>query len=490
MLEFEVFERYTGQCPTIQHGDPMHTNHLTAALLACGIAFAGPVGVAKADLPPHDWVFNERGQKTDQVKLVDAAQDDALFPINIQNNWGLMNQDGDVVVFPRFEWTDYSFEGFSRYVQDGKTGFLRGDPARDDDPNEFFIIASYEYADRFNDGCAVVMQDGKWGMIDKSRNLLVPMQFDGVLRMQDGFAAVEKDGKCGFVNRAGKLKIPLQYKRVRSFHNGLAAVQFENDTWGYINKAGKVAWQDTTGKVKQLGDFHEDIAKVQGEINGKLVWGYITKAFRFTIEPSYEDARDFHFGMAAVKTRGKWGFITKAGRWAIEPQFDAVDDFDDAVHSSDFEDVERDKGNRIGRDLGTASLYAPVRVGDRWGFVNRVANAGLVPQFLEADPFFRGLARVSRDDSFAYVSETGKVRFDPRVAIELGFVDLSTKEDLRGQVARQSVNRGIISDGIVRNVPGDGELGNRVYDPPSDRKAVRVPYPPEHEYAETLPVED
>lgn len=468
----------------------MLTRHFATASMIYAIAFAGCVQRAQADLPPRDWVFNGRGQKTDQVELVDAAKDDALFPININNHWGLMNQDGEVVVFPRFEWTDYSYEGFSRYIKDGKTGFLRGDPARDDDPSEFFIIASYEYADRFSDGCAVVMQDGKWGMIDKSRKLLIPMHFDGVLRMQDGFAAVEKDGKCGFVNRSGKLKIPMQYKRVRSFHDGYAAVQFQNDTWGYINKAGKVAWQDKSGNVKQLGDFHEGFAKVKGEVNGKLVWGYITKAFRFSVDPLYEDARDFHFGMAAVKTQGKWGFITKAGRWAIKPQFDAVDDFDDAVHSSDFEDVARDRGERIGPDLSTASVYALVKVGDRWGYVNRVANAGLTPQFLEADPFFRGLARVSRDDSFAYVTETGKVRFDPRVVQKLGFVDLSAKEDLRGQVARESVASGIVSSGIVQNVPGDGELGNRVYNPPGDRRAAAVPYPPEHEYAETLPVED
>lgn len=469
----------------------MTAKQLTAALLACVVLLPGPVTFAQDDRPPNNWVFNGKGQKTDQVEIVDAAFNDALFPIKINNNWGLMNQDGEVIVYPRFEWTDYSFEGFARYVRDGKTGFLRGDPAKDNDPNEFFIIASYDYADRFSDGCAVVMKDGKWGMIDKTRKQLVPMQFDGVLRMQDGFAAVIKDGKAGFVNRAGKLKIPLQYKRVRSFHNGFAAVQFPNDTWGYINKAGKVSWHDKSGNVKQLGDFHEGYAKVQGNVKGKPVWGYINKAFRFRIDPAYEDARDFHYGMAAVKTQGKWGFITEAGRWAIKPRFDEVDDFDDAVHSSDFEEGERDRGERPGRDLSTASVYAMVKLDGRWGYINRVANGGLVPQFKEAQPFFRGLARVSRGDSFAYVSETGKVRFDPQVVHKLGFVDLRAQENGRGLVARQNVTTGIGSTGtIVRNIPGDDELGNKVYELPPSRSQAKVPYVAEHLYAETLPVEE
>ncbi|MFK7790044.1 MAG: WG repeat-containing protein [Phycisphaeraceae bacterium] len=470
----------------------MPTNHLTAALLACAVLLpASPIVAQDDEQPRPNWVFNGKGQKTDQVEIADAAADDALFPININNNWGLINQDGQVIVYPRFEWTDYSFEGFARYVSNGKTGFLRGDPAKDDDPREFFVIASYDYADRFSEGCAVVMNDGKWGMIDKTRKLLVPMQFDGMLRMQDGFAAVEKDGKAGFVNRAGKLKIPLQYKRVRSFHDGFAAVQFPNNTWGYINKAGKVAWHDKSGTVQQAGDFHEGYAKVQGKVNGQLRWGFINKAFRFRIDPTYEDARDFHFGMAAVKTRGKWGFITEADRWAINPQFEAVDDFDDAVHSSDFEEGEADQGRRNGRDLSTASTYAMVKFDGRWGYINRTAKGGLVPQFKEADPFFRGLARVSRDDSFAYVTENGKVIFDPRVVHKLGFVDLRSREDGRGVVARDSVNTGIGSSGpIVRTIPGDDDLGNKVYNVPDSRSAANVPYQAEHAYGEILPVEE
>lgn len=474
----------------------MPDSSLTAILLVCALALS-PCPVAAQDRvtldgrPKPNWVFNGEGQKTDQVKLVDASPDDALYPINLNNNWGLMNQAGNIVVFPRYDWTDYNFEGFSRYVRNGRTGFLIGDPADDDDPNEFFIFAAYDYADRFNEGCAVVMNDGKWGMIDKSRKLLLPMQFDGVLRMQDGFAAVEKNGKCGFINRAGKLVIPLQYKQVRSFHNGLAAVQDEQDRWGYINKTGKIVWQDTSGKVTQLGDFHEDYARIQGNIKGKLRWGFINKRFAFSVSPTFTDARDFHFGMAAVKTKGKWGFITETGRWAIEPQFDDVDDFDDLVHSSDFEDDIDNRDKPTSRGRSTASTYAMVQKNGRWGYINRVGQGPLVTQFKEAQPFFRGLARVSRDDSFAYILETGKVRFDPRVAIEQGIADLTTKEDGRASVARKARKTGVGSTGpLVRNIPGDNQLGNQVYEAPAKRKAVEVPYPAEHLYSETLPMHE
>ncbi|MGB0767530.1 MAG: WG repeat-containing protein [Phycisphaeraceae bacterium] len=466
-------------------------NRRLVLTVVCGwaVVFASLDGRGQpTEPPPRNWVFNERGQKTDQVELVATAADDALYPISINNHWGLMNQNGQVVVYPRFDWTDYSFEGLSRYVRDGKTGYLRGDPANDDDPNEFFIIASFDYADRFVDGTAVVMKDGRWGMIDLSGRYLVGLELDGMLRMQDGFAAIEKDGLCGFVDRAGKLRIPPRYQRVRSFHDGFAAVQFVDGRWGYIDQRGKVVWEDRSGRVTELGDFHEGYARIRGRSGDKLLWGYISQAFRFRVDPAYEDARDFHHGMAAVKFRGKWGFINAAGRWAVDPVYDEVDDFDDAVHSNDF-DVNA--ARRPGSDLQTASVYAAVKRDGRWGYINLGGRPSLVPQFEWADPFFRGLARVERDGSFAYLTETGKVRFDPRVMIRLGLVDLTGREDGRVAVAQGSVATGPAQIGdLSRNQPADLGIANQVYGVPEPREPASVPYVAEHLYRETLPALD
>ena len=438
--------------------------------------------------PHHDWVFNGRGQKTDQVHYTDVARDDEFFPIKLNNHWGLMNQDGEVVVFPRFDWTDYSYENYARYISKGKTGYLRGDPADDNDPKEFFIIASYDYADRFNNGTAVVMNEERWGMIDLSGRELLPMTFDGVLRMKGGFAGVEKDGLCGFVNRAGRIKIPLQFKRVRSFHEGFAAVQFVNGKWGYIDKRGKVVWSDNSGQVTLLGDFHDHYARVQGRTaNGETKWGYIDKRFRFSVNPLFDAARDFHEGLAAVKLNGKWGYIQVNGRWAIQPRYEEADDFGELDASEAGEEEPRD---RRGRDLRTAGTYAMVMEGGRWGYVDRTGRPTMVAQFKEAQPFFRGLARVSRGDSFAYVAERGRVRFDPLVALRLGLVNVSSRESSR-VIAAQQVNTGVAIQGpITRTTPGDDGIANNVLYPPAKRPQAKVPYEPEHLYEEMLPVED
>jgi len=313
-------------------------------------------------------------------------------------------------------------------------------------------------------------------MIDRSNERVIPLAFDGVLRFQDGFAAVQRGDRCGFIDRRGELAIPMDFKSVRSFHNGYAAVQLPDDRWGYIDKRGELVFLDETGRVLELGDFHEQYARVRVRMDNETEqWGYLTKAFRWRLEPAYEDARDFHNGLAAVKQDGRWGFIYANGRWAIQPQFQAADDFDDASASNDFEepsgrDRDRRRANRAGRELSTAGLYAMIKLDGRWGYINRAANGGLAPQFTQAQPFVRGLARVARGDSFAYVGESGQVVFDPLAARE-GIINRTARDRARQDTQRDTSPR-----------------ANAVESGPPPREQADIPYLPEHRYEEVLPV--
>ena len=431
------------------------------------LAFIGP-GLAqdREASPGPNWVFQEDAYYGD-IKIVEPSRTDKIFPININNHWGLMNERGFVITFPQFDWTDYGYEGLARAMVEGKTGFISGN-------GSWVIPPDYDYADRFVDGLAVVGIEGRFGMIDKSNEFIIPLEYTQVLRFQDGFAAVYRDGRCGFINRRGDLRIPMEYKQVRSFHNGFAAVQHPNDRWGYINKRGRSQWIDESGQVTMLGDFHEQYARLRVTTSqGVVRWGYITKAFRLRVDPIYEDARDFHNGIAAVKVDGKWGFIYPNGRWVIEPQFDEVDDFDNAVGSNDFEDPnDREQNTETGRGHRTAGLYAKVKIDGRWGYVNRAANGGLVPQFEEADPFYLGLARVSRADSFAYIDESGHVVFDP-VSAAGGLIN-QTLED-RARQTQQS---------------GERSPSNAIQPPPPLQDQAPIPYEREHLYEELLPQPD
>src|SRR3954467_13641206 len=59
-------------------------------------------------------------------------------------------------------------------------------------------------------------------------------------------------------------------------------------------------------------------------------WGYVDKAGTRVINPQFERAEPFTFGLAAVRL-GKWGYFDASGKIAINPQFDHAAPFSEGL---------------------------------------------------------------------------------------------------------------------------------------------------------------
>ena len=414
----------------------MHMFRMAVTFLLILISTAAAAPESQRPRPPvAGWLFGP-APAGKGVKYKDVGPNDMLYPVSINNWWGHMNQRGHLVVFPRFEWTDYSYEGFARAVHQGRTGFIKG-------TGKWFIDPTYVYADRFEEGYAIVGNGAHFGIIDKARNLIVPMRLDGALRFRDGVAAVLVNGRCGFVNKRGDVAIDPQFARVRSFHNGLAAVQmFDRDgdpgRMAFITRRGRVQFEDRRGNLTDLGDFNESRAWAKvGEL-----YGYMDRSFRMRIEPRFDEARDFTGGLAAVRVGERWGYIHKSGKWAVKPIFQSADDFDEIL-----------------------AMYSR---NDLYGFTDRVGKRGLQPQFGWAEPYYLKYARVAVGNSFGYMDVAGRPIWDPRVASE-GIINVTT----RGKA-------------IATN-PRSARPSNQLLQPPPPREQAIAPYPPEYLYEEILP---
>ena len=92
------------------------------------------------------------------------------------------------------------------------------------------------------------MEDKKWGFVDKTGKVVVPLIYDEVGHFREGLCWVRKDKKWGFVDKTGKVVVPLVYDYVRSFSEGLCGVNIggqigsydvvEGGKWGFVNKKG------------------------------------------------------------------------------------------------------------------------------------------------------------------------------------------------------------------------------------------------------------
>lgn len=422
---FGVIQKYRAARSGDSHRTP-DGSWIVLAFLVAGVLGA----------PPH------REARADRIKFRNPGFRDTLYPIQVNNWWGHMNQNGDLIVRPRFDWSDYSYEGLSRVVIDGKTGFIKGNGGWRIDPN-------FVYADRFSEGLAVVGQGNlknmKYGFLDKRGRLRVPIRLEGALRFKDGLAAVQVGERCGFINKSGRVAIAPQFHRVRSFHDGLAMVQHLGSKdrpgpLGYIDKRGRSVFRDDAQHLTDLGDFNETLARVK--VSDR--WGYIHRNFRIRIKPQFEDARDFTGGLAAVKLNGKWGYIDKKGTWIVPPRFDMADDLDERL--------------------------AMVQLNGRFGYVNRAGRWGIDPKFVFAEPFFRRFAMVITKEGMGYIDSSSRFIWDPGQAKQ-GFVD---------KTFRESVGIG--------TAPGpDSHIHHRVRMAPDGRPPALSPYPPEYLYEEVLP---
>jgi len=121
----------------------------------------------------------------------------------------------------------------------------------------------------FSGGLASVLQNGKWGFIDKNGKVVIPLIYEEALYFEEGLGSVKQNGKYGFVDRNGTIVIPTVYDKFEPFSEGLVAVS-KDGKYGYLDK------------------------------NGKAVVPLI-----------FEDASTFRNGTAQIKINGKWGIFEK-----------------------------------------------------------------------------------------------------------------------------------------------------------------------------------
>ncbi|MGD1918531.1 MAG: WG repeat-containing protein, partial [Pleurocapsa sp.] len=93
---------------------------------------------------------------------------------------------------------DFYFRGGLRIVEvNGKWGFV-------DEKGDFVIYPQFDWITSFSEDLAAVKIDDKYGYINKSGEIAVAPQFDKTGSFLGGFAKVIQDGKKNFIDTTGK----------------------------------------------------------------------------------------------------------------------------------------------------------------------------------------------------------------------------------------------------------------------------------------------
>jgi len=148
-----------------------------------------------------------------------------------------------------FEYVSFFSEGLALVMagNNANSGRFNWKYGYIDMTGELVIPVQYDYAMDFSEGLAAVymQKNGGWGFIGKTGELAVPFMYEQASPFCEGLAAVSKDGKWGYIDAAGGIAVPFEYRQAYSFIDGLSAVMIEynpsNSKWGIIDKNGGTA---------------------------------------------------------------------------------------------------------------------------------------------------------------------------------------------------------------------------------------------------------
>ncbi|MGS2740060.1 WG repeat-containing protein [Sinomicrobium sp. M5D2P17] len=210
------------------------------------------------------------------------------------------------------------------------------------------IPPQYERAFDFSDGVAIVKAKVKkkrkyksdlvrklaekleydayeYNVIDTLGHMLFKTDVSNLNNFNDGVAVYMEDGKWGLMNKKGKVILKARYhQQPYDFKNGLSLVQVNGEEQD--NKDGSIHVLNTSGEVVSViplcndygciydsrYGFYEGLLAVRIVSGKESGWGYIDIYGNLQVSPQFSEAFDFAGGLALVKTlKGKLAVIKK-----------------------------------------------------------------------------------------------------------------------------------------------------------------------------------
>ena len=245
---------------------------------------------------------------------------------------------------------------------------------------------------------------------------LTSIRFKDVSCYSNGYyAGMREDGMWGYINAYGTTQLKFLYNDANVFTpEGLATVQDKDGDYVLIDTAGRVKAVDK--EDRNIEDCTNPIAGIMAvKYNGK--YHYCDTEFQ-ELFGSYDCASAFNCGVAAVKEGDKWYVIDETGNKVSDKAYSDIklDEKDVAFRNNVAFAKDGDKYilidptcNQVGTqswddvDAFNGDLYAAVKVGYKWGYVD-FAGTEVVPcQYDHARSFTNGMAAVKRNGKWGYI---------------------------------------------------------------------------------------
>lgn len=161
------------------------------------------------------WGFiDAQGNKVIDTKYDEASSFTKGAAIAKQNGkFFLINKKGEPVNGNKYDAAGNPDNGTFPVQKDNMTGLIDSKGNIIIDLKQNYASLLYMAEDR-----VWASKDGKWGLLDNTGKAITEFIFDGANFFKNGYAVVMQNDKYGVINKAGKFVVPAEYKSLGSIY--------------------------------------------------------------------------------------------------------------------------------------------------------------------------------------------------------------------------------------------------------------------------------
>lgn len=409
----------------------------------------------------------------------EITKDYEYFALYSQNKWGIINQEGEVVIQPSYEEMivipDKTKDVFiCIYNVNEETGTYQTKAINSKDET---ILTGYEQIEAldnidknsnvwYEENVLRIKKNGKYGLIDLNGKELLPAEYDEITVLEgiENSLIIKKDGKVGLVNDTGSVIIDANYKEIKglgdTYKDGYITID-EQGKYGLISATKKQILENKYDEILQvpLKEYYaikengkQKLINSNGEAlidsgfdeikstttNGIIfvkdnLYGEMNTSGEVTIKADYQELKEVKEQIYIAKQNNKYGIIDGLGNGLTAFEYDGMtynekaDLFfaDDSEYKTSIIDNKYDvKTTGILSEVNTDEEYIRMRISDEYKYYNLKGEEISNIQALKNNTIFLD----KKDGKYGYVDKKGN-------AITEYIYDDATEQNKYGFVA-------------------------------------------------------
>ena len=243
---------------------------------------------------------------------------------NEEGRFGIINDRGETVIEPEWDWTCTMSEDLFLVQRDGQYAYA---------DHEGNIISDFRenYNGRYTEGRTFISGDnGLYACMDENQNLVTDYIYAAASYFFDGIALVQNpDGLYGYIGLNGEIISEPQWADAGDFSEGYSwvreATEDNDGLWYLIDEEGNVDWD--TSFYFFAGQASDHMIKAHSMYPGDG-FGYYDLQNKKYVRVGAENISDFHDGAAIVEMTDGFGAVDHEGNFLIPAEWDELCRFD------------------------------------------------------------------------------------------------------------------------------------------------------------------